>query len=88
MVSRLSSSKDCRDWTMTEDPWKLTYIEDRQLGHHGDLVSVPVASIEGPHLGVLRQEVRLPQALEVNGVDCYQTRVGSVQHLWLQPAWD
>ncbi len=38
----------------------LTDVEDRQLGHHWNFIHISIAGVEGPHLGVLGLEARLP----------------------------
>lgn len=48
----------------------------------------PVATGEGPHLGVLWLEAGLPQAFEVDGVDSDQAGQLRVQHVCFDQAGD
>lgn len=60
---------------------RLTNVEDRQLRHHWNFIDVPIAPREGSHLGVLRQEARLPQPFEEDGIDRDQAGQRRLQHV-------
>lgn len=66
----------------------LTNVEDRQLGHHWNLIHVPVAPREVPHFGFLGLEARLPQPFEEDGVDSNQAGQRRRQHVCFDQAGD
>lgn len=59
----------------------LTYVKDRELGHHGNFVRLSVSCIKVPGFGVLGLETGLPKAFEVNGIYSHQSSHSWIKHI-------